>query len=184
MNRRARILTSLAIPAALLLGAALVAPSSAVSPIAVEPVTLRSDLPDYVAGQLRIRQANGSIKTINMPDLDKVVTAKITVQPGAQFPWHTHSGPVLVTIVQGELIYISSMGCSESKYVAGQAFVDSGHGHTHSAVNRTDGETIFYATFLEVPASGPLTITEGITAPDCGCPAKNGLPRPSTIGCR
>jgi hypothetical protein len=36
-----------------------------------------------------------------------------------------------------------------------------------TAFNRTSGETILYATFLQVAATGPLTLTEGITAPDC-----------------
>jgi hypothetical protein len=37
--------------------------------------------------------------------------------------------------------------------------------HVHSAYNRTDGVTVIYATFFEVAAAGPLTITEGIEAP-------------------
>ena len=167
LHRRTRTLFPITVVAAFLLVASIAGPSAAVSPITVEPVTTRAVIPDQVAGQLRIRQADGSIKVINMPDLDRVVTAKITIQPGAQFPWHTHAGPVLVTIAQGELVYISSIGCSETTYVVGQAFVDSGHGHVHSAVNRTGGETILYATFLEATASGPLTITEGVTPPAC-----------------
>lgn len=167
MHRRPRTLFPITMAAALLLVATFVAPSAAVSPITVEPVTTRAVLGGMVSGQLRIRMADNSIKVINMPDLDRVVTAKITIQPGAQFPWHTHAGPVLVTIAQGELVYISSIGCTETTYGVGQAFVDSGHGHVHSAVNRTGGETILYATFLEATASGPLTITAGVTPPDC-----------------
>ena len=130
-------------------------------------MTPRSELPDPVAGQLRIKEPGGGTNVINMSNLSKVVTAKITVQPGTTFPWHTHAGPVLVTIVQGELVYISSEGCTERTYGPGQAFVDSGHGHVHSATNRTAGETIFYATFLQVAATGPLTLTDGVSPPDC-----------------
>ena len=31
----------------------------------------------------------------------------------------------------------------------------------------TDGETVFIATFFEVPETGPLTITEGVEPEDC-----------------
>jgi len=152
---------------ATLLLAAVAIPSFAVTPILVEPVTPRSEVTDRVAAQLRVKREGGETTTINMADLSKVVVAKITVQPGASFPWHTHAGPVLVTVAQGALVYIRSDDCQERTYVSGEAFVDTGHGHVHSAVNRTAGETILYATFLQAPASGPLTITEGVTPPDC-----------------
>ena len=164
---RTRTTLSIAVTSALLVAAILVVPSLAVTPITVEVLTPRSDMAASVAGQLRIKEPGGATTTINMSDLSKVVTAKITIQPGASFPWHTHAGPVLVTVAQGQLVYISSDDCSEHVYGAGQAFVDAGHGHTHTATNRTTGETILLATFLEASASGPLTITEGVTPPDC-----------------
>ena len=47
-------------------------------------------------------------------------------------------------------------------------FVDPGAGHVHTAYNASDGETILYATFLEAPEEGPVTITEGVETPtDC-----------------
>lgn len=166
-RRSGRPAPAVAVAAALVLVAAVAVPSAAVTPITIEPVTPRSELPDPVAGQLRIKEPGGATDVINMPSLSRVVTAKITVQPGAMFPWHTHAGPVLVTIVQGELAYISAEDCTERTYGPGQAFVDAGHGHVHSAANRTGGETIFYATFLQVAATGPLTLTDGVTPPDC-----------------
>jgi hypothetical protein len=102
---------------------------------------------------------------LNMRDLSRTVIAKITVQPGAQFPWHTHPGPVIVNTAQGELVYVAASDCIERAYPVGTAFLDSGHGHVHTAFNRTDGVTVIYATFFEVPAEGPLTITAGIEAP-------------------
>jgi len=152
---------------ALLLVAAVAVPSAAVSPITIEPLTSRSSLPDAVSGQLRVKEAGGATTTINMANLSKVITAKVTLQPGATFPWHTHSGPVLVIVAQGELVYIDSEDCGERTYAAGEAFFDVGHEHTHSATNRTAGETILYATFLQATDSGPLTITEGVTPPGC-----------------
>lgn len=166
MNRT-RNLAALAAVAATLLLAAVAIPSSAASPIAVEPLTPRSEMADLVSGQLRIKEVGGATTTINMPELSTVVVVKITVQPGANFPWHTHAGPVLVTVAQGALVYVSSEDCEERTYAAGEAFVDPGHGHVHTAVNRTTGETILYATFLQAPATGPLTITDGVTPSAC-----------------
>ena len=109
---------------------------------------------------------------LDLTDLSNVAVARFTVQPGAQFPWHTHPGPVIVTVTQGELVYVMAEGCHEAAYPAGTAFVDPGRGMVHSAYNPTDGETVVVATFTEVPADGPLSITEGITAPadNCGLP--------------
>lgn len=137
-------------------------------PILVEPLTPRSLFTDDVRGQFRIKLEGHGTNVVNMRDLSRSVVARITVQPGAQFPWHTHPGPVIVNIAQGELVYVEASDCIERPYPAGTAFVDPGHGHIHTAFNRTGGVTVIYATFFEVPAQGPLTITEGVEAPaDC-----------------
>ncbi len=48
----------------------------------------------------------------------------------------------------------------------GTAFVDPGRGNVHTASNPSDEVTVLLATFFEVPAEGPLTITEGVVPPD------------------
>jgi quercetin dioxygenase-like cupin family protein len=80
------------------------------------------------------------------------------VQPGAEFPWHTHQGPVVVNIVSGALTYVDAETCAEQTYTAGQAFFDPGHGHVHSAFNPTGSPMVFIATFFEAPAQGSLLI--------------------------
>jgi len=136
-------------------------------PIQVEPLTPRSLFTDDVRGQFRIKLEGHGTNVVNMHDPSRSVVARITVQPGAQFPWHTHHGPVIVNIAQGELVYVEASDCIERPYPAGTAFVDPGY-DVHTAFNRTGGVTVLYATFFEVPAKGPLTITEGVEAPaDC-----------------
>ena len=76
------------------------------------------------------------------------------MQPGAQFPWHSHAGPVVVNVTEGELVYVDADDCVERPYAAGTAFVDAGHGHTHTAFNATSEETVIVATFYEAPAAG------------------------------
>ena len=88
---------------------------------------------------------------LDLADLSNVAVARFTVQPGAQFPWHTHPGPVIVTVTQGELVYVMAEGCHEAAYAAGTAFVDPGRGMVHSAYNQTDGETVVIATFTRGP---------------------------------
>ena len=141
-------------------------------PILVEPLTPRSLFTDDVRGQFRIKLDGHGTNVVNMSDLSLSVVARITVQPGAQFPWHTHSGPVVVNIAQGELVYVEASDCIDRPYRAGTAFVDPGHGHVHTAFNRTGGVTVLYATFFEVPAQGPLTITDGVEVP-AGCQVGN-----------
>jgi len=80
------------------------------------------------------------------------------VQAGAEFPWHSHAGPVIVNVTQGTLTYVEAADCDATEYPAGTAFVDPGHGHVHSAFNPTGGETVLVATFFEAPEVGPLLI--------------------------
>lgn len=143
-------------------------------PIGVEVLTPRSSFTDDIDIRLKIRLSRPhgrhwhgkSTQVINMKDPSRTVVVRITVQPGAQFPWHTHQGPVIVNVAQGELVYVAADDCVERSYPAGTAFVDSGRGHVHTAFNPTDEETVFLATFYEVDADGPLTITDGIEPPD------------------
>ena len=137
-------------------------------PIAVEALTQRAVFSDDVKLQIRNKMDGHATDVSNSHDPSRTVVAKITVQPGAQFPWHTHPGPVIVNIAQGELTYIMAHDCVDRPYPAGTAFVDPGNGMVHTAINRTNGVTVLYATFFEVPETGPLTVTAGIQAPaDC-----------------
>ena len=68
------------------------------SPISVEFLTPRSPFTDDVALQLRYRLEGSPTAVINSLNPSHTVVARITVQPGAQFPWHTHPGPVIVNV--------------------------------------------------------------------------------------
>jgi quercetin dioxygenase-like cupin family protein len=111
-------------------------------------------------------QGTEAVKT---SDASRIVTTKVTVQPGAQIPWHTHHGPVFVTIVQGELTYVSSEDCVGRRYALESAFLDPGHGHVHTAYNSGTTVTQFLATFFEVPKDGPISIPAEGPA-DCKIP--------------
>ena len=134
------------------------APASVVPPppIAVEMVSGRHQFTDDVAAQFRLKLEGTSRHVVNF-DPSRMAVARITVQPGARFPWHTHPGPVLVAVAQGDLVYVLADDCVERTYPVGTGLVDPGN-NVHYAFNPTAGETVLIATFLGVPAEGPLTI--------------------------
>ena len=138
-----------------------VMPAGAVDPpppIAAEPLTARAVFPDLVDMKIKLKGHHGGTTVVNVDNPSRTVDIKYTVQPGARFPWHTHYGPVIVNIISGSLTYVDSDACGETTYSPGQAFVDAGHGHVHSAYNPGTGPTVFIATFFEAPETGPLLI--------------------------
>ena len=155
--------------AALVLVLALnVLPSSAQippAPIATEFLTARATFTDDVDLKFKLTLHGLHKQVVKVEDPSRTVVARYTVQPGAQFPWHSHRGPVVVTIVSGELTYIPADDCVERKYPAGTSFVDPGQGHVHSARNATDAPTVFVATFFAAPADGPLLIPAAQACP-------------------
>jgi quercetin dioxygenase-like cupin family protein len=151
-------------------------------PIAAEELTsvdgtsLRGSFTDSVAALIEITREGMDPTTVDIADASNIAVTRMTFRPGAQAPWHTHAGPVIVSVVEGELVYVMADGCSEHSYPAGSAFVDPGRGNVHSAYNPTDEPTVLVNTFLEAPAEGPLLITEGVTVPtdNCGLPTSPG----------
>ena len=165
---------------------AVVAPISAIAsapptepptpPIAVEELTRidaetpsRGGFTDSVSATLSYTLDGADATTLEIADLGYVAVARITVQPGAMFPWHTHPGPVIVSVVPGDFVYVRADDCVERPYPAGTAFVDPGGENVHTAFNPGDVDTVIVATFTGVTADGPLTITEGVTAPADNC---------------
>ena len=70
------------------------------------------------------------------------------------FAWHTHPGPVVVTVRSGSLIYqdAAQNACRDRTYAAGQGFVDPGFGHVHRVIAGPAGAEI-YSTFFLPPGS-------------------------------
>lgn len=151
------------------LGAALIAvlltsanvPQSAAQeqppPIATEFLTPRAVFTDDIDLKIKRNLSGERTEVGNAEDPSRTVVARFTVQPGAQFPWHSHAGSVIVNVVQGALVYVHADDCVEREYPAGTAFVDLG-GDVHTAFNATDEVTVLVGTFFEAPATGSLLI--------------------------
>ena len=142
-----------------------------VTPIAVEALTARHEFTDEFSAQFRLMPDGRPRDVVNLQDASRMAVLKLTVQPGARFPWHTHPGPVMVAITQGDLVYVYADDCIERTYPSGTALADPGN-NVHYAYNPTSEETVLIATFFGVPAEGPLTIPvapEAAAAYDAKC---------------
>ena len=132
-------------------------------PITAEPLTERHTFTDDVAVQVRDKPDGRSTEVINLRDASHIAVVEITIQPGAAFPWHTHPGPVLAAVAEGDedgaFVYVYADDCVERPYEVGEAFVDPGGDNVHMAYNPSDTEeTVVVATFLGVPGDGGLTL--------------------------
>jgi quercetin dioxygenase-like cupin family protein len=160
MNKKRGAVLTTALLGVALIGANVLpsAAQQAPPPIATEFLTDRAVFPDDVDLKLKIKHGRHDTTVVKAKDPSRTLVARFTVQPGAQFPWHSHPGPVIVNVTKGELVYVPAEDCEERSYPAGTAFVDPGQGHVHTAFNATGQETVLVATFYEAGAEGPLLI--------------------------
>jgi quercetin dioxygenase-like cupin family protein len=159
-SRRARAIGSplaLASVVMVALGTASDAPSEP-APITAEPLSGRQAFTDDVS--MRITQDLYGLppQVVELTDAAHLAVVRFTIQPGAVFPWHTHPGTVLISIADGDFVFIFAEDCVQREYSAGAALVDPGD-TVHTAFNPSaDSETVVVATLLGVPAEGDLTI--------------------------
>ena len=87
----------------------------------------------------------------------QVVTQTITIAPGGHTGWHSHPGPVFVTIAAGTMTFYDADDptCSAGTYETGDSFVDRGGGHFHIARNEGSVDMVLFATYL-VPVGAPI----------------------------
>ena len=88
------------------------------------------------------------------PNVADVFVQHLTLGANQVFAWHTHPGPVIVTVRSGSLIYQDAAHntCRDRAYAAGQGFVDPGFGHVHRVIAGPSGAEI-YSTFFLPPGS-------------------------------
>ncbi len=135
----------------------------------ITAVSIRGD--GTVDGRFKVN-IPATIKLEAHGDL-RVVDQELTILPGGHTGWHSHPGPVLVTVKSGTFRF-QETDCSYVDYVAGDTVVDEGGGHVHIGHNPSagddpnnpnDGDTQLSITYL-VPAGAGLRLeADAVTCP-------------------
>jgi hypothetical protein len=130
------------------------------------PVQARGTLGPNAGPNLVVNSKTGvHLKALGSTDL---VTQQIRISPGGHTGWHSHPGPVLVTVKSGslQLIYANDESCQGVVYEAGDSFVDRGDENVHIArASPFDGVEL-WATYF-VPGGDPNAPFR-LDAPDPG----------------
>jgi hypothetical protein len=82
--------------------------------------------------------------------------------------WHSHPGPIFITVTQGQLTYyeLDDPTCTPHVVTAGQGFVDDGHGHV--VRNETD-QPAQDISVITAPVGGVFRTNLPANAnPNCG----------------
>jgi len=87
------------------------------------------------------------------PALD-IAVQRIVFQPGGQSGWHSHPGPVFISVVEGTMTFYESddPDCIAVVRHAGQGFLDVGD-HAHIARNETPDPATNVVTYLAPPGA-------------------------------
>lgn len=163
-RRRAVLVALLSLAGALLVDglaaghepADLDAPSGFGAVVLAAPATFTDD----VSAKFKVKYDEGGTTVANVTDdASNVLIARVTWQPGGTSGWHTHPGPVIVTVTEGTLEVTNASDCVTRTYTAGEAFVDPGQGNVHVASNASDeAGAVAHAVFLDVPSGQPATV--------------------------
>lgn len=140
----AKIAIALGVGFLLLVGAALATPGVGIL-IPPTAVHARGTLGE---GQIVNSKSGVHLKTKGSVD---VATQQIVIAGGGSTGWHSHPGPVLVTVKSGalRLIYADDLTCTGTVYEAGESFIDRGDAITHIARNESPTDPVeFWATYL------------------------------------
>lgn len=163
MNRR------LAFPvAAALMGLvvvpALAAASLASTPVGVTPALLARGTYD----SFKVRsypQGPDDFKAESKGPTD-IVVRRHTYAPGSTTGWHTHPGPVFITVLEGEITFYEydDPTCTPIVKRAGEGYVDTGRGH--AARNET-GVPAVDMTVIIAPVGGSFRGELDAPGPHC-----------------
>jgi quercetin dioxygenase-like cupin family protein len=81
----------------------------------------------------------------------RVVTSLITFAPGGSSGWHTHPGPVIITVKEGTMTFYEE-DCTANVFTAGQGFIETG-AHPHFGRNETASPAMTVVTYLTPPSA-------------------------------
>jgi len=93
------------------------------------------------------------VKVKATPALD-IAVQRIVFQPEGQSGWHSHPGPVFISVVEGTMTFYESddRGCVKIVRHAGEGYIDVGD-HAHIARNETSDPATNVVTYLAPPGA-------------------------------
>ena len=100
------------------------------------------------------------------PAVDMVVRTN-DYAPGSSTGWHTHPGPVFITVVAGQVTFYEADDptCTPKVVSAGEGYVDTGRGH----IGRNEtGQPAKDVTVIIAPVAFPFR--DELPAPGLYCP--------------
>jgi quercetin dioxygenase-like cupin family protein len=96
------------------------------------------------------------LKTEGAPT--EVIIQDQALAPGGYGGWHSHPGPVIVTVTSGTASFYEA-DCVRRDYAAGSAFIEDG-GVVHNLRNESTTETLRLANAFLLPGGAPRRIEE------------------------
>jgi quercetin dioxygenase-like cupin family protein len=165
-RRRATIAVAIGLGFLLLVGAAIATPSFNVIRA---PVQARGTLEPTSGKNLIVNSKSGvHVKTQGSVDL---VTQELVFGPGGHTGWHSHPGPVLVTVKEGSLhlIYADDTSCQGTVYETGDSFVDRGDERVHIARASPFDGMVLWATYFVPGDAGTTPFRIDEPDPGTGC---------------
>jgi cupin domain len=156
---------AIALVTALVLLAAVAAVALASPPSGVTPTVLARGT--YDAFKVRSSpQGPGDFKAESKAPTDIVVRQHVYA-PGSSTGWHTHPGPVFITVVEGEVTFYErdDPTCGPVVVTAGHGYVDTGQGH----IGRNEsGQPARDVTVIIAPVGGSFRGELDAPSPYCG----------------
>ena len=110
----------------------------------------------YEAFKVKRDAAYGWNLKIDAKDGLKVATQTITFQPGGQSGWHSHPGPVFISVKEGTMTFYDE-NCNATVRMAGEGFLDVGD-DAHLARNESGAPATNVVTYLLPPSATVLRI--------------------------
>lgn len=131
----------------------------------VEVLAPHATFSDDVGAALGVVSEDGDEDSIFLHDASTVVIARVSLEPGGSSGWHRDQGPVIASVVEGEVAVTHADGCVTRTYAAGEAAVVTGKSADEVA-NASDTEpAMAYVIFLGVPDGEPPSVP--VEPPDC-----------------
>lgn len=158
-----KIFALAAAASALTIGALLVAPAIATpgSGFAPSPIVTGKFGPLHTIAHKDSRWPSWDLLFKTKADTDLAVD-QLTVQPGGFSGWHSHAGPIYLTVKSGQITWFDA-NCVPRTYKAGDSFIEDSH-NTHFVENQTGEVTILIAVAPR-PKGAPGRLDE--PEPEC-----------------